>query len=291
MIQQLSVSKTRYDMRMYCGISYTQAQTAHVMALPLHLHLIAPTGGGSERFPLLVYIGGGGWRVSAPERHLPELAFFAENGFAVASVEYRTTAYDGFPAQIEDVRTAIRFLRLHAGQFHIDPERVYVCGGSAGAYLAAMAALTGGQPQFRGTEYPDIPDTVSGAIGLYGIYDFPQLMVTLSTEKDQERQTIVQQFLKKQDMLTLIEASPTYYVAANSVPFLLLHGTEDRLIPHQQSILFHDLLTQSQVPVKLVLLEGAGHASPDFSQSEVQRMELEFLKRTQQTEQQRSETI
>ena len=290
MIQQRSVSRVRYDTRMYCGITYTQARTARAMALPLQLHLISPIGGG-ERFPLLVYIGGGGWRISAPDRHLPELAFFAENGFTVASIGYRTTAHDGFPAQIEDVRTAIRFLRLHADQFHIDPEHVYVCGGSAGAYLAAMAALTGGRPKFRGAEYPDIPDTVSGAICLYGIYDFPKLMVTLSTEKNTEGQAVVWEFLKNQDMLTLIEASPTYYIAADSVPFLLLHGTEDRLVPHQQSILFHDQLTQSQVPAELVLLEGAGHASPDFSQPEIQSLELEFLKNNLQSEQQRSGLI
>ncbi len=278
MIQKQSVSKTRYDMRMYCGIPYAQVQTAHAMALPLYLHFIAPVGSTGERFPLLIYIGGGGWRISAPERHLPELAFFAENGFAVASVGYRTTTYDAFPAQIEDVRTAIRFLRLHADQFCIDPEHIYVCGGSAGAYLAAMAALTGGQAKFRGRMYPDIPDAVSGAICLYGIYDFPKLMVTLSTEENTEGQAIVREFLKGQNIFTLTEASPTQYITANSVPFLLLHGTEDHLAPHQQSILFHDLLTQNQVPAELVLLEGAGHATSDFSQPDVQNMELEFLK-------------
>lgn len=287
MIQQLSVPKARYDTRMYCGISYAQPQTARAIALPLILHMITPVAVGNERFPLLVYIGGGGWKVSVPERHLPELAFFAENGFVVASVEYRTTAHDSFPAQIEDVRTAIRFLRFHASQFHIDTEKVYLMGGSAGAYLAAMAALTGGQSKFRSAEYPDIPDTVSGAICLYGIYDFPALMVTFSTENNMEGQSIVSHFLKRQDMLTLAEASPTNYITTNSVPFLLIHGMDDQQVPCQQSILFHDLLIQSQVPVKLILLEGAGHASPDFGQPEIQSIELDFLK----NEEQRSEAM
>lgn len=278
MIHRLHVEETRYDTRMYCGLVYTHAATGSAAAIPLHLHLIVPRGAPDQRFPLLIYLGGGGWRVSSPERHLPELAWFAAQGCVVASVEYRTTANSRFPAQIEDVKTAIRFLRKNSAAFGIDPRFVHLMGGSAGAYLAAMAALTGGTDRFRGTDWPDQSDAVTSAVCLYGLFDFLAYREPLLARADSALP--LQLFLPDTGEETLRSASPLSYVREDTVPFLLLHGTRDRMVPWTQSSAFHDKLRQAGRDVELYLLEDADHADRAFSQAPVQDIVFNFLSKS-----------
>jgi len=260
---------------MYCNIPYATTIGNNMSITSLYLHFIAPVGDPGEKFPLLIYVGGGGWRKSVPEHHLPELAFFAEKGFAVASVAYRTTETSIFPSQIEDVRTAIRYLRRHAAPFHIDPSNVFLMGGSAGGYLAAMAALTGETAQFRGVEYTDISDKVSGAICLYGIFDFPSALASAKGSQDQIFP--LRLFVPETSMSALTDASPISYISDMNIPFLLLHGTEDKIVSYKQSVCFYDTLTKMDKEADLILLEGADHAGREFSQPAIQSIELDFL--------------
>ena len=276
MIQCIQVEQTRYDTRMYCNLVSSNAPTGSVAAIPLHFHLICPRGNQDERFPLLIYIGGGGWRVSSPERHLPELAYFASRGFAVASIEYRTTANVRFPAQIEDVKTAVRYLKKNSGQFQIDPEAVFLMGGSAGAYLAAMAALTGETGQFRGQENSDISGKVRGAVCLYGVYELTRYAHALQTQDPAALP--VQLFLPGTDQGIPEAASPVSYIKGEAVPFLLLHGTADHMVSFEQSVLFHDTLKAHGNEPLLYLLKDADHADRAFSQPSVQKLILDFLK-------------
>lgn len=276
MIQKIQVDRQRYDTRLYCGITYKNT-AGDSLALPLHLHLICPVGQENERFPLLIYIGGGGWRVSNPERHLPELAYFAENGFTVASIEYCTTANGVFPEQIIDVRTAIRFLRCHAEQFKINPKYVFLMGGSAGAYLAAMATTLAGTENFRGNEYLEQTDDVLATICLYGLFDFCQL---IQDAPDTCNSIVpVQLFLSPLNKETLRKASVATYVGKAKTPFLLLHGDHDEIVSYHQSELLYQQLLNAGVSAELYLISGGRHASQEFSQPEVQNIELNFLKK------------
>lgn len=275
MIQKLRVNMERYDTRLSANLVYTCATNGGYGAVPLHMHIIFPIGTDKQTFPLLINVGGGGWRISAPERHLPELAFFAENGFIVASIEYRTTAHSRFPTQVEDVKTAIRYLRKNSQKYHINPEKIYLMGCSAGAHLAAMAALTADTGLFSGDQFTDQSESVQGAIGLYGLYDFTKHMFEES--EDCSIPTMLELFLPNMEEETLALASPVHYVSRNRIPFLLLHGMEDRQVSYQQSVLFHDCLSQFHNDVQLYLLEGADHADGNFSQPEVQNIILDFL--------------
>lgn len=275
MILNVKIDNDRYDTRMYCNLVYANVSTNSAAAIPLHLHLITPRGNPTEKFPLIIYLGGGGWRVSSPERHLPELAYYAAQGYVIASIEYRTTANSRFPSQIEDVKTAIRFLRKHSEQFHIDTLHVHIMGGSAGAYLAAMTALTAGTDAFRGKEYLEYSDKVSSAICLYGIYDFMEYEKAI---KEKEDSTLpIRLFLPDTSEKALKSASPVSYIQGWTVPFLLLHGTEDKLVSCSQSKIFHDKLEEAGSNVELYLFENAGHADPVFSQTGVQNIVLNFL--------------
>ena len=276
MIRYLRVEQKRYDTRMYCNLIYSSTQTGSALAIPLHFHFICPRGKAEERFPLLIYVGGGGWRVSTPERHLPELAFFASKGFAVASIEYRTTSNARFPAQIEDVKTAVRYFRKNCNQLRIDPDAVFIMGGSAGGYLAAMAALTGGTDLFRGKEYLDVSDHMNGAVCLYGVFDLTQYQH--APEMHDPTSLPVQLFIQKSDLQSLEEASPITYIEGKTVPFLLLHGTSDRMVPYEQSLLFHNRLKEYGNQPELNLLKDVDHADVAFSQPSVQKVILDFLK-------------
>lgn len=275
MIQTIKVDHERYDTRMYCNLVYTNAFTNSATAIPLHFHLIVPRGKPSEKFPLLIYLGGGGWRVSAPERHLPELAYFASQGFVVASVEYRTTANSRFPSQIEDVKTAIRFLRKHSEQFHIDSTRVHIMGGSAGGYLTAMVALTGGTEAFKGNEHLECSDEISSAICLYGIYDFKAYQKAIEDKSDSVLP--IKLFLPELSGHMLEIASPVSYVHKKKIPFLLLHGTNDTMVSCAQSEAFHNALEREGADVELYLFEGVGHADAAFSQPATQEIILKFI--------------
>lgn len=277
MFQRITAERKYYDTRMYLGITYTNASNGHLAMTPLHLHLIIPRGEEKERYPLLLYVGGGGFRVSKPESHLPELNYFAKRGMVVASIEYRTTANVGFPKQIEDVKTAIRFLRGNARRYQIEPDRIFVMGGSAGAYLAAMAGLTGGSLVLKGTDYPDVDDAVSGAVCLYGLYDLEEIV-----EKGKGNPTIlpIQLFLGDGVKEQAAKASPVNYIGTSGckkIPFLLLHGTDDSMVPYEQSVLFYEKLIESGYDADLILLEGETHAGETFSQPDIQKRELDFF--------------
>jgi acetyl esterase/lipase len=196
----------------------------------------------------------------------------------VASAEYRTTANSRFPAQIEDIKTAIRYLRKHSDQLRIDTSRITIMGGSAGAYLAAMVALTGGTDQFRGSDYLEYPDSVSSTICLYGLYDF--LSYRDAIEKKDDSVLPLRLFLPKTDEQTLATASPVSYVKGCTVPFLLLHGTQDTLVSVDQSIELHNMLERAGSHVELFLFENAGHADTVFSQVAVQDIVLKFLNKS-----------
>lgn len=275
MIQTITVPQERYDTRMYCNLVYSNASTKSAAALPLHCHVICPRGTVDEKFPLLIYVGGGGWRVSAPERHLPELSWFAAKGFVIASIEYRTTANARFPVQIEDVKTAIRYLRNNCNQFQIDPERVFMMGGSAGGYLTAMAALTGGSDRFRGEENLDVSDELQGAICLYGLFDFSPYGKVI--QKNMVAALPISLYLPDTEDATIECASPITYVHKEAPPFLLLHGNADRMVSCQQSIDFYNALQMNNLNPEMYILDGVDHADSAFSQPLIQKIILDYL--------------
>jgi acetyl esterase/lipase len=226
---------------------------------PLVLDLYLPAGGGPH--PLVLFIHGGGW-VGGNTRHSGALANFpqavaqlAAEGFVVASVEYRLSGEAPFPAALQDVRAALRYLKGNAAKYGIDATKVAVWGGSAGGQLAALAALSCGdqtldvQPGQAGSE------CVQGAAIWYGVFDFAPIVA--------EGVTAASRYLDcaaRCEAAKVRRASPVTYVTADDPPFLLVHGEGDRTVDVSQSRNFEAALHEAGVDVQSLYIPHVDHS-------------------------------
>lgn len=213
--------------------------------------------------PLLLYIHGGAW-VGGHTRHAGALANFpavlaslAAEGFIVASLEYRLAAEAKFPAQLQDAKAALRFLRDHAAKYRIDPTRVGIWGGSAGGHLAAITALTCHDTSLDPAAAKDVCATA--AVIWYGAFDF----VSLRATKGVGGERLGASLLGCVDICTseqLARVSPASYVDAKDPSFLLIHGTDDKVLPVVQTHEFEALLKAAGVPVQAIYIPGVDHS-------------------------------
>jgi acetyl esterase/lipase len=218
---------------------------------PQHLNLYIPDN-RDRSLPLLVYVHGGGWYTGSKDtatiaEYVPEVARL---GYVVASVDYRLAPAHTFPAQIQDTKCAIRFLRAHARQYNIDPARVGMIGESAGGYLAAFAGATGDDARYKTAEYRNQSDAVQAVVDLFG----PSTFTAVEARADAAR--MAQRFLGS---ASRTEASIAPHISSAAPPMLLVHGQEDTLVPFNQSQLLYDALRRAGRPVTFIPVANAGH--------------------------------
>jgi acetyl esterase/lipase len=194
---------------------------------------------------------------------IPDLVWFAKQGYAIASVDYSTGYRSLYPQSVEDVKLAIRFLKAHAEDYGVDPSRIALMGESAGGYLTAFCALTGKNREFDQGGYEDYGSEVQAAIPWYP----PVRMAEMKSS------------LKKTSLPYDIAAYAdiTGFVTPEAPPFLILHGNKDDLVPLSQGELLHDSLQKAGAGADLIIIEGAGHGDTAFVQRGVLRLILEFL--------------
>ena len=132
-----------------------------------------------KRYPLIVFIQGSGWTFPNIGYHLPHIAQFARTGYVVATVTHRSSN-DGhpFPAFLQDVKSAIRYLRAHAEEHQIDPARVAAWGTSSGGNTALLLGLTGDDPRYKTAVHPEQSDAVKAVVDVFGPTDMMSLFVT-----------------------------------------------------------------------------------------------------------------
>lgn len=267
------------------NIVYSQVATYFGKASkPLLLHMVRPDEWEMPRpkLPTVVWIMGGAWEETAPLKFAPEFSYLAKAGYNVVLLDYRVNNEGIFPAQIQDVKTAIRFLRAHADEYGVDEERIAVMGDSAGGYLAAMVGVIGEEEEFQTDQWKGYDSSVKAVIDMYGPVSFKE-MIENPGEIDRGRVlTPTRKFLGEggyNDPETLRRSNPMNYISEETPPFLLLHGTSDEQIPYSQSVMFYEALQEKQVPADLYLLDGVYHARSEFWQDEVKEIILDFLKK------------
>jgi acetyl esterase/lipase len=230
---------------------------------PITLDLYRKTSASGPQ-PLVIYIHGGGWmnghtRQSGAFSDFPAvLADLAARGYVVASLEYRLSREAPFPAAIDDVRTAIRFLKANAAAYGIDADRVGVWGGSAGGQLAALAALDcRGAPTGADKSHADQSDCVQAGVGWYGVYNFATMPKT-NMPRAENSYLDCEKGSCPTDRVTA--ASPAAHVDRKDPPMLLIHGMDDQVVPVSQSYELDAKLKAAQVPVTLDVIPGVGHS-------------------------------
>ena len=241
------------------------------------LDLYTPPG-ATNPLPLIIWIHGGAWKLGSKE-NCPALRYL-EHGYAVASINYRLSQHAVFPAQIEDCKAAVRWLRVHAKDNNLDPNRFAAWGSSAGGHLVALLGTSGGVKEFEVGANLEVSSRVQAVVDWFGPIDFTQMSkysLPNSPFDHDAADSPESQLLGgavPQNKAKAAKASPLTYVSRDDPPFLIMHGNKDNLVPYQQSELLRDALKKSGVPVMLKIVEGAGHG---FGGREIDEQVAEFF--------------
>jgi acetyl esterase/lipase len=207
--------------------------------------------------PAVIYVHGGAWiggdkREGAGATEIPELI---SRGYLVAAVNYRLAPEYKFPAQIEDVKCAVRFLRANAATYGIDPGHIGAWGRSAGGHLVALLGVTDVNAGFEGSGgYANQSSRVQAVVDMFGPTD---LTAIFQGADPQLLQAVFGTTNRNSD--TVKRASPVTWVSSDDPPFLILHGEKDTLVPPSQSKILYERLIAAGVPATLVIVENAGH--------------------------------
>ena len=223
---------------------------------------------------VVLYVPGGGFVVAAKESALNLRTFVAEAGFAVASVQYRTTR-DGanYRDGVEDIKAAIRFLRENADKYGINADVVAVWGESAGGYLATMVGVTNHDATFDAGANLHQSGEVQGVIDDFGASDISKMAADFDAATQRTiygNQGLVQYIGKAPDGNTLdpgiagTAANPLKYIHADAPPFLIFHGNHDRMVSPSQTLILHDALTAAGVHSTRYVVDGAAHGDLSF---------------------------
>lgn len=255
------------------GIVYS---TATGQELTLDLLLPQTLEGDTQsRFPLVVFIQGSAWHFPDTTYEIPQLAGLSREGYVVAAVTHRNIE-EGHPAPafLKDVKTAVRYLRAHAQEYHIDTERVYAFGTSSGGNTALLLGLTGDMEEFRTEEYGDMSDHVDAVIDCFGPTDLNARMKGADgTDKPEAVElfslfcggTLDRELLARMSPITYVTPGTQESPGKKYVPFLIAHGDADDLVDFSQSENMVRRLEECGADVSFVCVEGAEHEGTFWS--------------------------
>lgn len=230
-----------------------------------------------ERKPLIVFVQGSAWTTPDFDFEIPQLAMFARKGYVVATVGHRDTGKGHpFPAYLQDVKCAVRFLRKHSAEYGIDPERVAIWGTSSGGNTALLVGLTGDDPAYETSEHQGYSDAVNAVVECFG----PTDMIAMGGERmenPQFHETAENWFGKDRSrwMEAAAEMSPITHVKEGKEypPFMLLHGTADDVVPFDQMTVMYHRLLDCGVNAEAYQIDGAVHEHDFWSDEVYQRIE------------------
>lgn len=256
----------------YCAAEDNMVEPLETPAQQMDVYY--PPSGGP--WPVFLYVHGGSW-MEGDKAEGEGWRGLNEQGFLVVSLNYRMAPIDKFPAMIEDLKCAVRFLRAHAADYNLNPEEIAALGASAGGHLVALMGVADESAGWDTGHYSDQSSRIQAVIPIAGFFDFSkEISGGVGTP-------IYSAFggLPGTDSPKLVAASPVTYITQDDPPFLLFHGTRDNIAPPEQSTLMDEQLRAAGVPSTLVVVEGGDHGlgGPEAhpSPAEVYQMILDFL--------------
>jgi acetyl esterase/lipase len=229
--------------------------------------------------PLVVWVHGGGWERGSKNNTGPSMDLLKE-GYAVASVNYRLSQHAVFPAQIEDCKSAVRWLRANASKYNLDPDHVGAWGMSAGGHLVALLGTTDDAAFTTSEDNKKVSSRVQAVCDWFGPADFLHWGMVTASDPLAQNPSALSRLLgglvpSKLDLAR--QASPVSYAGKSSAPFLIFHGDHDPLVPLQQSEELNDVLKRAGVESSLHVVKGGSHGGPAFMAPEIKQAEFEFF--------------
>jgi acetyl esterase/lipase len=233
------------------------------------LDLYVPAKADTPR-PVVVWIHGGAWMGGSKDGGVPALPLVGK-GYAVASINYRLSQHGVFPAQVEDCKAAIRWLRANARTYNLNPERIGVWGASAGGHLVALLGTSGGAQELEGKDgNADQSSRVQAVVDFFGPTDFLQMDAhslpgaRLKHDPPTSPESRLIGGAIQENAEKVARANPIKFVTKDVPPFLIVHGEQDPLVPCHQSELLYAALKQAGGRVTFYKIAGAGHGGPEF---------------------------
>jgi acetyl esterase/lipase len=241
---------------------------------PLKLDLYLP-GDPDLPCPVVVWISGHGWRDGGKDSFREH--WFLESGMAVAAIDYRLSPAHPFPAAIEDLQTAVCWLRAHAAEYRIDPDRIGLWGCSGGGHLAALLGTSAAEKNWTVPEpLAAQPRAVQAVCDVSGPTLLPRMAEPALKAKYASLYEMTSAFLGgpvEEQMAVAKEASPVTYVHAGCPPFLIFHGTADQVVPFSEGVLLHKALIRVGADVGFHAVREAGHT---YEQADIEEMHREI---------------
>jgi acetyl esterase/lipase len=230
--------------------------------------------------PLIVYIHGGGWKSGS--RKDPPCRFLLESGYAIASIDYRMAPESAFPAQLEDCKAAIRWLRANAEKYGYGERCIGVWGASAGGHLAALLGTSANVSDFEKVgEHREYSSNVQAVVDWYGpvdLYRLAQRRMQMDPSGDEKKTSIYQLFgrsiLKNREDAWM--ANPVKYISRDDAPFLIVHGDRDTVVPLDQSRLLFEALRENGISAELRVVSGGEHGGKAFESRELEQSMIAF---------------
>ncbi len=227
--------------------------------LDLHVDIAYPSQTPEKLMPAVLLVHGGGWSGGTHKGYLP--MNLAEHGYFIATVEYRLSGEAPWPAQIEDCKLALRWLRAHADQYHVDPTRIGVMGHSAGGHLVSCLGTLGADTTLDVGEFASQNSRVQAVVDEAGPVDFtPAGRPTIGTTME-DHPGLIRLFGGGYDARRAAweQASAALHVSSETPPFLILHGEQDHLVPIHQAEEMAESLKKAGIPYELIRVKNAGH--------------------------------
>lgn len=278
--ESMKVEVTEHQIDEIGGVIYSQIQSRRSNRA-MRMTLLVPRT--TEKKPAIIYFPGGGFTTTDYEKFIEMRFALAKAGFVVAAAEYRVVP-NKFPAILEDGKSAVRFLKAHADAYGIDASKIGVLGDSAGGYLSQMVAVTGNEKQFDKGDNLHVDSTVQAAATLYGISDLRNIGAGFdeAIQKVHQSPAVTEALLVNgvafneypgasilSDSDKALAASSLGHIKKNLPPFLIMHGTEDKLVSPVQSDQLYEALKQNGNRVTYVKVEGAAHGDTVWFQKPI----------------------
>lgn len=277
------------------GVVYSQVFERGRSVRGLKMTLFVPRT--KEKKPAVLYFPGGGFTSADHEKFLEMRYALACAGYVVAACEYRAVP-NKFPALLEDAKAAVRWMRAHASEFGVDANRIGLLGDSAGGYVVQMAGATNGEKNWDVGDFKEVSSDVQAVVSIYGISDLTTIGEGIGNENVHASAAVTEALLLNgpafkdfagasvnADPEKAKAASPIGHVDGTEPPFLLMHGSGDKVVSPLQSKKMFEALQNKQVEAEYVLVRGAEHGDLPWYQPGVISRVVNFfdrhLKRTE----------